>query len=123
MWRALGHTLTGVLLVVAGFLVTLVGLFVSRSTVGVLGVSLPYGMVLVLACLVALIEAGRVLIGFVGAVLVGVAWLVGLITVMWPQAAGDVLVANDGYGIAFCLLGTLAVVGLGYRAWSSGDGP
>lgn len=112
-----------VVLAVAGFLVAVVGLFVSRSSVDVFGVGVPYGMVLVLACLAAVLEAGRVLYGFPGAAIAGGSWVVGFIVALWPRPAGDVLVAEDGYGIGYCLLGLLAVVGLAYRAKAVGPRP
>lgn len=114
---ALGGWLT---LAAAGFLVAFVGLFVSRSSIELFGVGVPYGLLLVLACLAAVLEAGRVLFGFPGAAIAGGAWVVGLVVVLVPRPAGDVLVAEDAYGIGYCLLGLLAVVGLAYRAKTVG---
>lgn len=90
---------------VVGVLVAVSGMFVSRSTVGVLGWDAPLGMVLAIVGTAAAFEGSRLLIGRPGGFAVLGGWLAGMATLLLPRSAGDVVLANDGYGVGFGLLG------------------
>lgn len=99
-----------------GLVAAVVGVFVYRVTLPVLGVPLPAGLVLTVTSAAALFEAARLLLGRAGGLAVVSGWSVGFVAFLLPRSAGDMVIANDGHGVAYGVLG-LCVLGWGvYRA-------
>lgn len=104
-WRWLG---TGVLLVVA-FAAGSVAAFVHRTTVQVLGVDVPLGLLVAGGALVGLVLLAR-LVGRsrVAVLLVGTAFAVPVLVLSQFRPEGDLVVAEDAFGLT--LLGATALV-------------
>jgi hypothetical protein len=73
-------------------------------------VTVPYGLVLSVAASMAVITlAGAVSRGY--ALLAAAAWIVSLAFVVNGTSGGSFVIAGDGLGWAFLVLGTLATMG------------
>jgi Family of unknown function (DUF6113) len=84
------------------------GVVVSRLSVSIGAVPVPYGLVLALAAAATLFREARRACGFGGAVAGVAGWAVPVLAAAWPRPEGDVLIGGDGTGIAFVLLGIVA---------------
>lgn len=111
-----------VALVLLGGCVGALGVVVSRMTVEVAAVPVPYGFVLAVAAAAALYAEGRRSLGVVGALGAVLGWSVPVAVAMVQRPEGDVVLAGDGYGVGYVVLSLVAA------AWNiarglSADGP
>jgi hypothetical protein len=97
-----------------GLAVGTAGPFVSREILRWNGVGIPYGIVLALVAAAGLFYTARKVFGGPGAVIPVLAWAVPVVAMLLPRPEGDVVLASDGYGTAFLLLGVLIA------AWNLG---
>ena len=99
-------------LALLGVLAGAAGVVVSRMDVRVLGVPLPYGLVLAIVAAAALFAQGGRLLGAGGAFAAVLGWAVPVVAALLPRPEGDVVIGADGYGAGFVLLGVVVA------AWS-----
>jgi hypothetical protein len=97
-----------VALVLLGGCVGTLGVVVSRVTVEVAAIPVPYGFVLAVAAAAALYAEGRRALGVVGALGAALGWSVPVVVAMGPRPEGDIVLAGDGYGIGYVVLSLLA---------------
>jgi hypothetical protein len=103
--RAAGYAGFVLLGVVAGAC----GVVMARATVDVLGVPLPYGLVLALVVAGLLFGQGRRFLGRRGALTCVLGWIIPVGIALWPRPEGDFLVAGDWYGLGFMLVGVILI--------------
>jgi Family of unknown function (DUF6113) len=107
-----GHVLRVGLLAAAAVVVAVCGAFVHTATVRPAGVPVPYGLVLALLGVAALLVlaqlSARSRIGK-GAVAAG--WLVPVVLMSQPSRAGDVVIAGDIRGLVY-LFGGVILIGV-----------
>jgi hypothetical protein len=100
-------------LTIVGVLVGVTGAFIHSAAVDVGPVSVPYGLVLAVVGVAALLVmahlVARTRVG-VGAVAAG--WLLPVVVLSQARPAGDVVIASDTIGMVF-LFGGVVLVGLG----------
>ncbi|MEQ4207890.1 DUF6113 family protein [Actinopolymorpha sp. B17G11] len=108
--RSLGTVGLGVL----GALTGVCGAVVSRMDARVLGVPLPYGLVLAIAAATLLFWQARKLRGLAGATAAALGWGVPVVIGLWPRPEGDIVFAADGFGLGYICLGVVAA------AWNVG---
>ncbi|REF35587.1 DUF6113 family protein [Thermasporomyces composti] len=97
-------------LVLLGACVGALGIVVSRMTADVAAVPVPYGFVLAVAAVAALVAEGRRALGVAGALGAALGWSVPVVLAMGQRPEGDVVLAGDGYGVGYVVLGLVAVV-------------
>ncbi len=97
-----------------GLAVGAAGPFIGREVLRWQGLTLPYGIVLALVATAGLFYAGRKILGPLGAVIPVLTWAVPVVAFLLPRPEGDVVLANDGYGTVFLLVGVLIA------AWNFG---
>ncbi|MGH3491431.1 MAG: DUF6113 family protein [Actinopolymorphaceae bacterium] len=97
-----------------GALASIAGAAVSRMDARVLGVPLPYGLVLAVVAATMLFWQSRQLRGLPGAAAAAVGWGIPVIIGLWPRPEGDVVFAADGFGLGYICLGVVAA------AWNVG---
>ncbi|GAA2755684.1 DUF6113 family protein [Actinopolymorpha rutila] len=112
--RAAGLVAAAVLGLVAGTC----GVVVSRANLTVLGVRLPYGIVLALVVAALLFAQCRLLFGKGGGVAAALGWAVPVVAALWPRPEGDVVLAGDWYGLGFVVAGLFLV---GWQVLRRGD--
>jgi hypothetical protein len=92
--------------------VAALGAVVHPTTVELVGVPLPIGMLIALVAETALLLAGGAALGSRwGAAVPALAWLATVLVCSVPRPEGDLLVAANPAGYSFLLLGT-ATAGL-----------
>lgn len=100
---------TALVLVVIGLELGYLGGFLTLSAPRVLGVSIPVGP---LVGLLGNLAVGRWVVQATGVratvVALAVGWLVAVVPLSTTRAEGDLVITNDGKGLAFLLLGALA---------------
>lgn len=109
-------------LIVLGGCVGVLGIVVSRMEARVGVVAVPYGFVLAVGAAAALFAEGRRALGAGGALGAALGWALPVVVAMWQRPEGDVLLAGDGYGLGYVVLGLLAAVWSIARGRSK-DGP
>jgi hypothetical protein len=103
----LGTVVGLVVFAVLGLVVGSAGPFIGREAVRWEGLTVPYGIVLALVATAGLFYAGGKLFGRIGAVVPVLTWAVPVVAMLLPRPEGDVVLASDGYGTAFLLVGVL----------------
>ncbi|MET9022136.1 hypothetical protein ABZV93_19350 [Actinopolymorpha sp. NPDC004070] len=112
--RVAGLAAAAVLGLVAGTC----GVAASRASLTVLGVRLPYGIVLALVVAALLFAQCRYLLGKGGGVAAALGWVAPVAAALWPRPEGDVVLAGDWYGLGFVLVGLFLV---GWQVLRRGD--
>jgi hypothetical protein len=80
----------------------------------VLGVPLPFGLVLAIVAATLLFWQARQLRGLAGAAAAAVGWGVPVVIGLWPRPEGDIVFAADAFGLGYICLGVVAA------AWNVG---
>ncbi|MBM7790949.1 DUF6113 family protein [Tenggerimyces flavus] len=112
--RVVGKVVGLVVFGLLGLGVGAAGPFIGREVLRWQGPSVPYGIVLALVATAGLFYTGGKLFGPLGAVIPVLTWAVPVVAFLLPRPEGDVVLANDGYGTAFLLVGVLIA------AWNFG---
>lgn len=100
-------------LLTLGLVTGVCAVFVSRASLILLGVLVPYGIVLAVGAVIGLFAAGR-RCGVGGALAATLGWAVPTIVFLVPRAEGDIVLGGDWLGIAYLL------AGVGLATWTIG---
>jgi hypothetical protein len=104
--------------VVLGLVAGTCGVVASRASLTVLGVRLPYGIVLALVVAALLFAQCRHLLGKGGGVAAALGWAAPVVAALWPRPEGDVVLAGDWYGLGLVAIGVFLV---GWQLLRRGD--
>ena len=92
-----------------GAVVAVLAAWVSRATWRAGGAAVPWGLALALAGSVGAVWVARALTPSAGFA-VAAGWIIGVAYLLPGGPGGDFVLANDGYGNTFVLLGAVAVI-------------
>jgi hypothetical protein len=95
--------------VLTGAVTALCGLAVHRHVWRGLPVDLPWGLLLALTTVFAVVRAAGLLVATAGLVGVAVGWVVAVLLLQPPRDEGDFLLAGDALGYVFLFGGMAAV--------------
>lgn len=111
----MGHVLRMGLLTIAGAVVAVCGTFVHAATVRPAGLPVPYGLVLALLGVAALLVLAQLTArSRFGTAVIAAGWLVPVILLSQTRPTGDVVIVGDPRGLAFVFGGVvLAGVAVG----------